>query len=142
MREVTRGMSVVGGPGVEEVSMARDARDLCNELLFWANDYFARFPPDSAAVDADARRWAERVLSRELDLLLEQALARDYPHPVWRDLVEAVFRCRYLLSHPENQSARAAGADAIKAAVHQANAWMEERDIARLLSVPRHAPAF
>ncbi|MBI1320763.1 MAG: hypothetical protein GC168_17705 [Candidatus Hydrogenedens sp.] len=133
VRYAVRDFSVVGGPGVETLEMAREVRGLSNALAFWANDFFSRFPPEGGAVDPDARRWAGQVLAPQYDELREQAVTADFPHPVWRDLVAAVYRCGYVLREPANEAARKQTAVEVRTAIAQAESWILEEKLDRYL---------
>jgi len=134
VRYAARGLSVSGGPGVETLAMARDLRALSNALAFWANDFFDRFPPEEGTIDPAAKRWAEQALAPQFEQLREQAVSADHPHPAWRDLVAAVYRCGYLLREPENQVARQQAAAEVRAAIEQAEAWIGREKVDRYLS--------
>jgi len=134
VRYAAQGLTVAGGPGVETLAMARDLRALSNALAFWANDFFDRFPPDGGAIDPAAKRWADQALAPQYLQLREQAVGADHPHPAWRDLVAAVYRCGFLLREPENQAARQQAASEVRAALEQAEAWIAREKADRYLS--------
>jgi len=77
------------------------------------------------------------MFGNQLRRMLDRAAEDDHPHPVWRDLVAAVYRCDYLIRHPGDARARVSGAAEIRAAVLRCEEWIEVKGIERRLDTAR-----
>ena len=127
VRQWTRDLPDGAVPHPDAAKIAPQLRNVSNDLVSLANDYFARVPEPSAS--AESKAWAKDTIEPRLTAVIAEARKAQGAAPLFDALVTAAERMQTLLRTPDHAELRRQTAIGISMASEAAESFIARNSV-------------